>query len=249
MHYLTAESLYTDLRDRFVQVAEKNGILSQKVTISAQALTPEEAIGKPGKTDYPILEGKDRMLQATCNGSRGQVFTDSPAAFTGTVREVLSMDIVQDRHARSLFIAVMNAVLCSLGMVTGTVHCKDDGMELCAGTFVQKLEQQYGTDCKIGQIGYQPALVSALADKFALRVLDLNPENIGKNKNGIVIEDGSAPEAVIQWADLILCTGSTLANGTIINFLNTDKDVIFYGTTIAGAAALLGLKRMCFNSR
>jgi hypothetical protein len=248
MDYLTEADLYADLKNRFAAVVKEHALLSERAVISAGILTPEEAIGKPGRTDYPILEGKDRMLQADCNGSRGQVFTDSPAAFSGTIGDVLEMDIVGDRHARSIFIAVMNAVMRSLSLIEGTVHCRNDGMELCAHTFLRKLEEQYGTGCRIGQIGYQPALVSALSERFTLRVLDLNPSNIGMKAGSVTVEDGTDPSSLLAWADVVLCTGSTLANGTIIQFLNTGKDVIFYGTTIAGAAALLGLKRMCFNS-
>jgi uncharacterized protein (DUF4213/DUF364 family) len=247
MRYSTGKELYEELLKRFSFVVNEHGLLSRNIEIHAAVLTPEEAIGTPGRTDYPILEGKDQMLQAVYDGSKGQVFTDSPAAFTGNVSDLLEMDIVNDRHARSLFIAGMNAVMRSLGLVTGTVHCRNDGMEQCAGTFAQRLEQQYGR-CKICQIGYQPALVAALSGIFSLRVLDLNPQNIDVNRNGVTIENGEDFVSAVQWADIVLCTGSTLANGTIVPFLNLNKDVIFYGTTIAGAAALLGLRRMCFNS-
>ena len=55
-------------------------------------------------------------------------------------------------------------------------------------------------------------------------------------------------DEVVAWADLILCTGSTLANGSIVEYLNLNKDVRFYGTTLAGAARLLDLKRVCFRA-
>ena len=34
----------------------------------------------------------------------------------------------------------------------------------------------------------------------------------------------------------------------IENFLNIEKTVYFYGTTIAGPSLILGLKRLCFES-
>ena len=47
-------------------------------------------------------------------------------------------------------------------------------------------------------------------------------------------------------ANLILCTGSTVCNGTIVNYLGLDTEVLFFGTTLAGTAVLMGLKRLCF---
>ncbi|WMJ87964.1 hypothetical protein [Anaerocolumna sp. MB42-C2] len=55
-------------------------------------------------------------------------------------------------------------------------------------------------------------------------------------------------QVVVKWADLVLCTGSTICNGSIVNFLNLDKEVLFFGTTLAGAAQMLSLKRVCFYS-
>lgn len=247
MHYSTSKELFDELRSRFSDIIGKNGLSAKKVEIHASVLTPEEAIGTPGRTDYPILEGKDMMLQAVYEGCMGQVFTDSPASFTGTLQDILSMDIVNDRHARGLFIAVLNAVMRSLGAAAGTVHCKNDGMEKCAVQMRERISKQYGRP-NIAQIGFQPAILEQLSPDFPLRVLDLNPRNIGTTVHGITIEDGKNWQDAAAWADLILCTGSTLANGSIIHFLNLDKDVVFYGTTIAGAAELLGLKRLCFES-
>ena len=47
----------------------------------------------------------------------------------------------------------------------------------------------------------------------------------------------------IGWCDLILATGSSIANGTLADFLDTGKRAIFYGATIAAAAEILGLER------
>ena len=52
----------------------------------------------------------------------------------------------------------------------------------------------------------------------------------------------------IDWADLLLVTGTTIVNGTIEPFL-TDKPVLFYGTTIAGAAEMMGWKRFCARGK
>jgi len=43
------------------------------------------------------------------------------------------------------------------------------------------------------------------------------------------------------WGKLFIITGSTLTNGTIVQYLDRGKELLFYGITIAGAATLLGL--------
>jgi uncharacterized protein (DUF4213/DUF364 family) len=96
-------------------------------------------------------------------------------------------------------------------------------------------------------VGYQPAMVDHLHREFTIRVLDLNPGNIGKIKNGVLIEDGEkSRDDVTQWADLLLVTGSTVVNGTIEDYSGLEKPVLFYGNTIAGTAVLMGLERVCF---
>ena len=52
-----------------------------------------------------------------------------------------------------------------------------------------------------------------------------------------------------SYAELILCTGSTLCNGSIVDYLNLDTEVLFFGTSASGAAALLGFKRVCFADK
>ena len=83
-----------------------------------------------------------------------------------------------------------------------------------------------------------------------MRVLDLDKGNISREKFGQIILDGSKDmKDAVRWSDLVLATGSTLVNDTIDEILalaGKDK-VIFYGVTIAGAASLLNLNRICFS--
>ena len=248
---MTAEELYQTLKERFSELLRARGLAQEEVSISCRALSPEEAIGQTKRRDFPILTGKDIMIQAECMDCQGQAFTDAPSAFSGTLSELLTLDIVRDAHSRGLFIAALNAVCCALGLCTGTTHCRTDGPEKCAQDMRAFLEQNYPAAKRITLIGYQPALLEMLTgSRYQVRALDLNPANIGQERFGIKIEDGvSAMEDAIGFADLILCTGSTLCNGTIVKFLLPDKETLFFGITAAGAAALLGLKRVCFADR
>lgn len=91
------------------------------------------------------------------------------------------------------------------------------------------------------------ALAEAMSQRTDVRLIDLAPDNVGKTKRGLLVEGDEATRDAINWPDLLLVTGTTLGNGTIDIFL-TGKPMLFYGTTIAGAAALMGLSRYCPQS-
>ncbi len=248
---MTKEELYSTLKERFTRVLKENGLETEPVDVVCRALSPEEAIGSTKRKDYPILTGKDVMIQAQCRGSRGQAFTDAPAEFHGSLEDILALDLMGDPHSRGLFIAVLNAVMRSLGLAADTVHCRTDGPENCAGDMKACLAERWPDVRKVTLVGYQPALLAMLTESgYEVRVLDLNPKNIGQVRCGRTVEDGAAVmQDAAAWADLILCTGSTLTNGTMADYLSIDKEVVFFGITAAGAARLLGLKRLCFADR
>lgn len=250
----TAEELFTFLKQEFEKIIAEHQLLDEKINIQARTLTPKEAIGETKRQDYPILVGKELMLEATFRDAKGQAFTDSPADFQGDLKDVLALDLAKDPYARGIFIATLNAVMRSLGLAEHTIHCKNEEPEDCAKEMVAYLQEHYQKEnkepIKITQIGFQPAILEQISKVFQVRILDLNPEQIGKKKFGVLVEDGIQAYAnAIDWADLVLCTGSTLCNGSLVNFLDIGKEVVFYGTTLAGAAPLLGLKRACFYSK
>ncbi len=246
---MTIEQVFQTLKEGLNEVIQQNNLTQSQIRITSKSLSPEEAIGITRRKDFPILLGKEIMLQATYKNGEGQAFTDAPATFNGSLEEILEMDIVNDAHARGLFIATLNAVMSHVGQVANTVHCKNSEPELCAQKFIPYIQENYGNP-KIALIGFQPALLEHLSKEFNVRVLDLNPDTVGKSKYGVIVEDGlkDFEEVVLEWAELVLCTGSTICNGSIVNFLDLDKEVLFFGTTLAGAAQMLGLKRACFYS-
>ena len=46
---------------------------------------------------------------------------------------------------------------------------------------------------------------------------------------GVLVEDGTKDyeQVVKHYADLVLCTGSTICNGSIVNFLELGTQVLF----------------------
>ena len=234
------ERLQKDLSD----LVDKNELGEQKVEVKCSVLTAEEAIGNPERKDFPIQKGKEKMMQAYFGSSYGQAFTDMPNNFSGRVKDLTTMPL-NSNYERAVFISGLNAVMRELKLADRTIHCKDDGPKKCSLELADMVEKEYG-DPKIALFGLQPAMAEVLSRKFTMRIFDLDDDNIGKDKFGIVIENGICDmEEVEAWADLFLVTGSTLCNGSIIDFLDLKKPVVYFGTTVAGAASLLGLSRFC----
>ena len=245
---MTQHELFTALKEGFEKIVAEHCLPMDTVSVSSVLLTPEEAIGNPKRRDFPILFGKESMISAEYEGAKGQAFTSAASVFKGTLGDILNFDIEHNEHDRAIFIAALNALTKKLGLSDHTVHCKNGEPEDCAVEMEAFIRREYG-DPKITQVGYQPALFEKLSGSFRYRILDLNPDNIGKTRFGVKVEDGVGDfKEAAEWADLILCTGSTICNGTIVDYLNLGKEILFYGTTLSGAASILGLKRACFRS-
>jgi hypothetical protein len=237
--------IYDDLKGKVLHLCRKNKVLGEKIVIRARTLTPEEAIGDPERDDFPLKKGKERLMQAEFRGALCQAFTDRFGDFEGTLNEIFSMPL-KNNYRRALFVASINAVLRHLVLIEDTVHCRDEGPAECAAQVAPFVKERVGLG-KITQIGFQPAVAEALAEAFPFRLLDLDPDNIGREKFGILVEGPEATGDAVYWADLHLVTGTTITNDTIGRFL-TGKPVVFYGTTIASPAYLMGWDRFCPRS-
>ncbi len=241
-------NLYDDLKQKMIELIDKHGIKKDEISITTKILSTKEAIGETKKKDFPLLKGKEVLMNANYKGSIGQAFTDRPGIFKGSIEELMNLDI-KDNHNKPLFIASLNAILRHLGLIESTIHCKDEGPEVCSEEIKNYLKKEY-KDVKIALVGFQPSILDSLRKDFKIRVLDLDQDNIGEEKYGVMIEDGKKDrEDVMSWADLVLATGSTAANGSIVDFVDIEKPVFFYGTTVAGVAYLEGLKRLCFCAK
>lgn len=239
---------YTSLWNKMNDIIKGNDLDEDSILISTAELTPEEAIGTTLRKDYPLLNGKEVLVEANFKGSLGQAYTDTPTVFSGSIKDVMNLDLSDNRN-KVLFIATLNSILKYLGLIGNTVHCKNEEPENCAKELTKYIKDKYGR-VKIGLVGLQPAMLDNLRNDFSIRVLDLDSKNIGNKRYDILIENGmEAMDEVIDWADLLLVTGSTVTNGSIVDYLKIKKPVLFYGTTIAGTAYLENLNQVCFYSK
>ncbi|MEW6665834.1 MAG: DUF364 domain-containing protein [Thermodesulfobacteriota bacterium] len=234
--------VYENLKQKMLKICGDRNLLDETVRVRTRVLTTEEAIGNPEAHDFPLQKGKERLMQAKFRGAAGQAFTDRYGGFEGVLEEILKMNL-ENNFRRAVFVSAMNAVLRHLGRIDKTVHCRDQEPAECAKELASHIRHEYG-QVKIALVGFQPRMVESLASQFPVRVLDLDEDNIGARKFGVPIEGPQYTEETVDWADLLAVTGTTLVNGSIGSFMR-EKPLILYGTTIAGAAHLMGWKRFC----
>ncbi|MGB7544187.1 MAG: DUF364 domain-containing protein [Methanothrix sp.] len=239
-----AKSLFIELLQSQTNASPVD--LQEEVVIS-RPLSAAEAIGDTGRDDFPILRGKEVLMQAVYRGAIGQAFSAAKGDFHGTLGHVLKLPL--DRNfERAVFIATMNAVLRYLGKIEKTVHCKDDGPKRCAACLAEWIAGQ-GSDM-IGLVGLQPALLEALVKTLGSeRVMTSDLAEAGMVRCDVKVLDGMDSSEIFERCQLVLMTGSTLVNGTINDLMENatghETRVVFYGTTIAGTAYLIGLERWC----
>lgn len=233
-----------DVKEVLKNLAYENDLLDDQVRI----FVTDTRLDVSRIKDYALMKGKEVLLRAIFRNCYGDAFTDSPMEFSGTLKEAM------ESCDRPALVALLNAVMKCLGLIDRTVHCHREEPEKCAEILVETLKTMDVK--KIGIIGFQPAFVKAISEAFGkgnVMVSDRDPENVGRVKYGVTIMDSEKNEELIKNSDIVLATGSSFVNGTWDEILELskkwEKRVIFYGTSIAGGAKLLGLERFCALGR
>ncbi len=251
MNAANSPQVLETVRVKFARIVEDENLSDAGVAVSVSALTPEQAIGHPTRQDFPIVEGKERVVEALVNDAKGHAFTDSPCSFGGTLRDVMALPFSSNQN-RAVFIAGLNATLRSLGMLEASLHCRDGDPEECAKELADLVHAKWGK-AATGLIGLNPAIAEALVGTLGpqnVRITDLNQKNVGAVKFGVTIWDGrSQTEDLIRQSHVLIITGTTLVNGTFDTIWNWiqkhNKDYLIYGVTAAGVCALMGWDRIC----
>jgi hypothetical protein len=248
-------TLIEQARRRFADHPASQQLLEDTVVVHARVLSAEEAVGRPPFSDLPILRGKEVMIEAVFRGARGHAFTDAPGNWSGTLREALLLPL-DNSHNRALLLAIMNAVLHESGLISGTIHCRNEDIARCGEEMAESLWQEFGP-VRVGLVGYQPGLLRGLVGRFGadrVKVTDLLESNSGRVVDGVEIWDGTVRTLeLVDKTDLLLVTGSTAANGTLDDLLSHARErgmpLIVFGVTGAAIAHLCGLRRLCLRAK
>jgi hypothetical protein len=239
-------------KEMFSAIAAGHALGSDRVRVIVEPLSPEDAIGRPHRQGFALLEGREVMVEAEFRGSFGQAFTGEPQRFEGTIDEVLRLDLNASGN-RAVFLSTLNAVTSYLRIAKGTRHCRNDEPERCGAEIARSLLKEFGR-VRVGLVGFQPAILEHLTKSFGadnVRCSDLNPKNIGCRKFGVRIWDGKTHTTqVIDWCELLLVTSSAIANNTFDAIYQRavtlqGKPLALFGVTGAGVSTNLALRRIC----
>ena len=167
-------NIYKTLQNALRKEVQAHHLSGQCIHIRCKALSAIEAIGKPEHHDYPIIKGKEVIVEADFQGVKGQAFTDEFENADYMIEDLLTMSL--DSNAkRASFISGLNAVFRYLQLCDKTVHCRDAEPEECASHLKERIQP----GSKVLLIGYQPRFLETLASTCNLRVIDLDQDNIG----------------------------------------------------------------------
>jgi len=236
---------------KFSELIRRENLQDVGVSVRIKTLTPEEAIGKPKRRDFPIVIGRERIIEAQVQSAKAQAFTDSPREFAGILSDILTFPLTSNQE-RAIFIAALNAVLKYLGFIEKTIHCKDEDPENCSREIASHI-QKTGKKASVGLIGFNPAIAENLIDVFDrdnVRITDLDARNIDTSKYGVAIWDGNKmTEELIRQSNVVVVTGTTIVNDTFDTIMNHirdyGKEYLIYGITGAGVCRLMNLNRIC----
>jgi hypothetical protein len=205
---MTCGELLEETKRRFIQLLKFQGDevycreLQSEVVIS-RPLSVAEAIGDPGRDDFPLIRGREVLMQATFKGVAGQAFTAASGHFRGTLGDVLAMQL-DENFDRVVFVVTMNAALRYMGKIEKTVHCRDDGPKKCSSLAVDWLRDQQWE--KVGLVGLQPAILEALVKAFGReRVMVSDLAEAGSERCGVKVLDGLVnPNAYVGPNDVLI---------------------------------------------
>lgn len=249
---MTIQELYHQIKERFLALPGVEELLDLPVLATADP-NPEMTLMPAGDVPSPAKRPEFRVtvLLGSCSTdepaenagmSRGEAYTETPASFTGTLREILELP-VSETGIDARFIAAINASMSRLGLCDGTFPDDPEAhfryAEMVADTVFRHCEGQ-----KLILVGYDGYLVKTFMDRgFDFWTMDRDPDNITKNRfNHVIVNSGRYNrEACFAWGRLFLVTGSALCNGTIVHYLDQGRDLYLYGITGSGVAKLLDL--------
>ena len=243
---MTNQEIYDKVIKEFCALPEVPEIMDEVITATI-SVDPMDIMEVTENNERHLPSRSERRVEVNFRGTVGQAFTETPREFTGTIREVLERPF-EGKGLDCVLVAMINAVMGHYDYIRGTCHCDRDGHESCGSKYRGYVQSLY-EGAKIVIVGYQAFILRSLVHgKGTVWTMDRDYNNITKLRHDNVITNSGFEnrEAAKKWADLFICSGSMVCNGTLEQWIDTGVPTVFYGVTIAGVAKLLNLRRICF---
>src|SRR5690625_1649075 len=108
-------NIYNQLKNSFEKLIVENNFEDETITVDIKTLSPEESIGKNTKRkDFPILTGKESMIEATFKGAKGQAFTTARVSFNGKLSDLSDLYVGENTYD--------TAIMKYIKLIDQTVH-------------------------------------------------------------------------------------------------------------------------------
>jgi hypothetical protein len=114
-------NVYKALREALRKEIKNHHLSGKNVNVRCRVLSSKEAIGSPEHDDYPLIKGREVMVEAVFEGTVGQAFTDEFEQTIYQVGDLLEIELDTNRR-RASFIAALNVIFRHLGRCDNWIY-------------------------------------------------------------------------------------------------------------------------------
>ena len=237
---MTVKDLYQQIITAFYGLDGTKDLLKETVSVSGSK-EPERTL-RPENEPASSVARPEYCVTATLCGVKGEAYTEEPEDFCGTLKEALEI-APTEKGISAVTIASINAAMNFLGLAPGTFPEGEEARFCYADALCRYVTEHHGKN-NIILVGYDGYLVKRFMDEgLEFWTMDMDPANITQNRfHHVVVNNAKRNrESSFVWGKYFVVTGSSLCNGTILHYLNSGKELLFYGISCAGVAKLLDL--------
>lgn len=237
---MTMKELYDQILAAFYGLKGAGALLKETVSVAASA-EPESTL-RPENDPPSTVARPEYCVTATLCGVKGEAFTENPEDFYGTLEQALQIPPTE-KGISAVTIAALNAAVSYLHLAPGTFPEGEAARFAYADALCRYVTEHYGKS-NLVLVGYDGYLVKRFMDEgMDFWTMDRDPDHITQDRfHHVVVNNAKRNrESSFIWGRFFIVTGSSLCNGTILHYLGSGKELLFYGITCAGAATLLKL--------
>ena len=152
---MTINELFDSIKTKFLALPGVEELLDEPVCCRADS-KPERTLLPEGDIPSEASKPEYRVTALICN-TRGEAYTETPADFEGSLKDVLSLP-VSEKGIDARIIASINAVMAHLGLCPGTFSEDPEEHARYADTICSHLAGQY-KDKTLILVGYDGYIV------------------------------------------------------------------------------------------